>query len=349
MSYPNMPVTDRHRHRSLRSGCSAAGKSCGSRLRWYCLVSVSLRRERWPLAEPDWNDLRVILALHRGRSVAAAARLLGVDASTVSRRLAAAEKAMGCVLINRGGREFHFTPEGERAAAAARSMEAALREAKSAIQASRSDVAGVVRIACPPSIVHFLRSFGEVASASHPDLGIELLSGRAPADLAGGEADISIRVLRAGDLDLVVAHRFDLGSGVYASRDYLAAHGAPAAVEDLAGHRLIRYGAPFLHLPAFTWIEAHADPDKPALRVDSIDMARSLIADGLGIGVLYCVIADRAPELVRVFPDPIDHMECAIVYHQSARGSARLRAVLDLLIAFFLARAGNLSGRGADA
>lgn len=146
---------------------------------------------------------------------------------------------MGCVLINRGGREFHFTPEGRRAVAAAEAMENAVSEANLAIRASKSDLAGVVRIACPPSIVHFLRGFEDIVSAAHPGLRIERPSGRAPADLATGEADISIRSLRTEDQDLVVACRFDLGSGVYASESYLAEHGSPETASDLAGHQLV--------------------------------------------------------------------------------------------------------------
>lgn len=85
------------------------------------------------------------------------------------------------------------------------------------------------------------------------------------------------------------------------------------------------------------------------MRADSIDMARSLVADGHGVGVLSCTVGDRTPGLRRVFSDPIDQMECAIVDHPSARGSARTRAVLDLLIGRFLARRGELSGHASDA
>lgn len=84
------------------------------------------------------------------------------------------------------------------------------------------------------------------------------------------------------------------------------------------------------------------------VRVDSIDMARSFIADGHGVGALYCPVGDRTPGLVRVFADPIDQMECAIVYHQSSRGSARIRAMLDLLIGHFIERRSELSGLDAD-
>jgi DNA-binding transcriptional LysR family regulator len=271
--------------------------------------------------------------------------LLSVDASTVSRRLAAVEDAMGTVLINRGGREFHFTAEGKSAVAAGEAMERALSEATHAVRSARSELAGVVRIACAPAIVHILEAFEPVVSAAFPGLGIERLSGRTPSNLAKGDADISIRTLSVVDLDLVVAHRFDLGSCVYASDAYLAAHGSPDQPSDLKSHSLVQYGPAFQHLPAFNWIETFADPARSVVRVDSIDMARSLIADGHGIGELFCAVGDRTAGVRRVFPDPIDQMECAIVYHQSTRGSARIRAVLDLLIEFFIERQDALSGK----
>lgn len=301
------------------------------------------------MPEPDWNDLKVILALYRGGSVAAAARILSVDASTVSRRLSAIEDAMGTVLLNRGGREFHFTHEGRTAVTAAEAMERVMSEATLAVRSSRTDLAGVVKIACPPSIVHFLEAFETMLSDAHPELGAETLSGRAPSDLAKGEADISIRSLGVVDLDLVVAHRFDLGSCIYASNSYLSVHGTPDEPKDLKTHKLVQYSTAFLHLPAFRWIEDFADPTRSAVRVDSIDMARSLVSDGRGIGALFCTMGDPTPGISRVFDAPIDQMECAIVYHQSARGSARIRAVLDLLIGYFVERQHELSGRRAEA
>ena len=74
------------------------------------------------LAELEWSDLKVILALSRGGSIAGAGRILNIDSSTVSRRLAAAEEALGGCLILRGGREFRFTAEGMTALHAAEAM-----------------------------------------------------------------------------------------------------------------------------------------------------------------------------------------------------------------------------------
>lgn len=298
-----------------------------------------------PVSDPDWNDFRIILALGRAGSVAGAAGLLAVDASTVSRRLAAAEKVMGAVLVLRGGRVFSLTPEGRAMFAAAEAMEAAVVEARGAVRSARIELQGLVRIACPPVSVGFLRDFPENVRRKHPGLGVELISGRGAADLGKGEADISIRAVRPADLDLVVAHEFELASAVYASTAYLAARGRPGSHEGIAGHALVRYAAPFQHMPAFSWIEQFAEPVAPAVRVDNIDMARTLIASGAGIGVLYCVAGDAEPGIVRLFDEPIDRIGMNIVYHQSTRGSARIRAVLDLLVERHRSDRSRLNGR----
>jgi len=296
-------------------------------------------------AEPDWNDFRIILALGRAGSVAGAAQLLKVDPSTVSRRIAAAEAAFGAVLVVRETREFSLTSEGKSAFAAAEAMEAAADRARAEVRGARDTLDGIVRIACPPVAIRYLVDFPETVASLHPQLGVELLSGRAPVNLSKGEADISIRAVRPTDMDLAVAHSFGLGSGVFAAKSYIEAHGRPSTPADIAGHALVRYAEAFLHMPPFAWVEQFAGPGEPGIRVDNIDMAQHRIATGSGIGVLYCISGDADERLVRLFDAPIDVIDMNIVYHQSMRGSARLRAVLDLLIAFHIERRADLVGR----
>ncbi|WP_413718527.1 LysR family transcriptional regulator [Silicimonas sp. MF1-12-2] len=296
-------------------------------------------------AEPDWNDFRIVLALGRAGSVAGAAQVLKVDPSTVSRRLAAAEAAFGAVLVVREGKEFALTSEGKSAFAAAEAMEGAADQARAEVRGARETLDGVVRVACPPVAIRYLENFPDMVASRHSELGVELLSGRTPVNLSKGEADISIRAVRPNDMDLAVAHTFGLGSGVFAARSYVEAHGRPATHADVAGHALVRYVEPFLHLPPFAWIEQFADPMASGIRVDNIDIAQHRIASGAGIGVLYCIAGDADDRLVRLFSEPIDVIEMNIVYHQSMRGSARLRAVLDLLIAFHIERRAALVGR----
>lgn len=197
-------------------------------------------------AEPNWNDFRIILALGRAGSLVGAAQFLKVDPSTVSRRLAAAEAAFGAVLVVREAREFSLTSEGKSAFAAAEAMEAA-DQAHAEVCDARGNLEGVVRIACSPVAIRYLEDFPDTVASWHPELGVELVSGRAPVNLSKGEADISIRAVRPTDMDLAVAHSFGLGSGVFAAKSYIEANGRPAKPEDVTGHALVRSTEPFLH------------------------------------------------------------------------------------------------------
>src|SRR5512140_2468457 len=99
--------------------------------------------------EPEWSDLKVLLAVARARSIAGAARALGVDQSTVSRRLTAIEDAVGAALVVRG-RELALTAEGGLLHAAAERVEAIVADAAVALRAAKDEVTGTARISCPP-------------------------------------------------------------------------------------------------------------------------------------------------------------------------------------------------------
>ena len=111
------------------------------------------------MSEAEWSDFKFVLALGRGGSIAGAARLLGVDNSTVSRRLAAVETALGASLIIRGGGEFAFTAEGKLAIAAAEAMEVSAASAASSIRAAKTKLEGQVRISCIPTMLRILMPF----------------------------------------------------------------------------------------------------------------------------------------------------------------------------------------------
>ncbi|WP_425039723.1 LysR family transcriptional regulator [Primorskyibacter sp. S187A] len=299
------------------------------------------------MAEPNWSDFRIILALAKGGSVTGAAQLLGVDASTVSRRLAAAEEVFGAPLIIRGGGKFEFTAEGRAVLDAAEDMDARISATTNSVRSMRERPVGTVRIACVPTAAHVLRPLVEEVAETHPGLHVDLMSAISAADLSKGEADIAVRTIAPKDPGLVIAYTFTWGSCLYASPDYLARVGRPETTDDLRAHALVRYGAPLLHACAFGWVEQYADPDRPATRVENSDSARVMIEQGGGIGPLFCAVGDTCAGLERVFPDPFDQMDSWVLYHESARGSAKVRVVLDALVAFLKARRAALTGLAA--
>jgi DNA-binding transcriptional LysR family regulator len=294
--------------------------------------------------DPEWSDFKVILAIGRGGSVAGAARVLGVDHSTVSRRLSALEETLGARLVVRGGRDFCLTNEGRRAVAAAEAVETAIGAATRDIRSAKLEVAGSVSVSCASGLVNGITSLLPPFLGKQPLLSIELSADNRSVDLARGEADLAIRMFRPTEPGLVARRTFELGWGVYASRGYIEAHGAPTCIADFAQHRLIVYNESMLRALGPRWLEDNRGCAKIALRADNTEMAGHAITSGNGIGVVPCFAERFRPELVRCFPAPVATAAGYLVYHETLRDSVRVRAAVDVLVELFEAHAALFSG-----
>ncbi len=296
------------------------------------------------MANPNWSHFRVILALKNAGSITEAARLLGVDGSTVSRRLAGAEQAFGTPLVIRGGGEFTFTPEGLVIADAAKQMDAVVHFAQINVSAMRQQPTGSVKIACVPTAAHILRPLVHQIAEAYDGLNVDLISSISAFDLAKGEADIAVRTREPKDPALVVAYSFTWGRAFYGSKAYFERHGRPSTPEDLRDHTLVRIGTGNSPSKASALIDSLDNPERPSIRVENTDSAQMMIEQGAGIGSLFCALADTNPNIERVFPDPFDQVDSWVIYHESARGSQRLRIVLDALVGYLKDNRAVLTG-----
>ena len=296
------------------------------------------------MANPNWSHFRVILALKNEGSVSGAARLLGVDGSTVSRRLASAEQAFGTPIIIRGGGEFTFTPEGLVIADAAKQMDAAVNDAKINVSAMRQQPTGTVKIACVPTAAHILRPLVHQIAEAFVGLHVDLISSISAFDLSKGEADIAVRTREPQDPALVVAYSYTWGRAINGSKANFETHGRPNTPDDLRNHTLVRIGTGNSPSKASALIDGLDNPDRPSIRVENTDSAQMMIEQGAGIGSLFCAFADTNANIERVFPDPFDQIDSWVIYHESARGSQRVRIVLDALVAFLKDNRAMLTG-----
>ena len=286
--------------------------------------------------EPEWGDFKVLLALAGAGSVAGAARELQVDHSTVSRRLAALEEAVGAKLVIRGGREFNLTAEGRCLQAAAEAMEAAASQATRSVRSAKAEVEGTVHVSVSPGFVPILmRLMLPTLRQKHPGLSVQLRGDYQRVDLAKGEADVAVRMARPSEAGLVARRAFDCGWFVYASKAYLDAHGRPASHADLAQHRLVLYIEAMHSVAPLRWMETYRGAASQLSRVDNLEIACQTIAADGGIAVLPCFIAEAVPNLLRVFPESIGVNAGWIVYHETARDAVRIRAVVEALVECF--------------
>jgi len=247
----------------------------------------------------DWNDLKHFLAVVRHGSTIAAAKALGVNQSTVHRRLTELEARLGRELVTRHPTGYRLTEFGQTLVAHAEKVEAAALALEGHVGDAARDRSGAIRLTCPEPIVHRLMPLIERFHASHPQLRVEFVTSDRYLDLLKGDADVA---LRSGDTedDLVGRKVADSVWAVYASRNYVERHGKPERIEDLPKHRLVGLDEAMRQHRAVTWLNSVAPPSAVVARSNSILGLVQAVKSGLGLGPLPTAIADEQAELVQV-------------------------------------------------
>ncbi len=231
-----------------------------------------------------WDDFKVLLALHRRGSLKRAAEDLGLNISTVSRRLAALEELVGSRLFDR-------TPEGVRPTAAveqllphAEAVERAALEFARGLDGFEVDPEGVVRIAAPPGLVDtFLApALVELADA-YPRLRIQILSSIGYADLTRHEADLALRLMRPAAGDFVATRVAAHGWCIVASPAHAAKLGR---LRDPEATRWVSWGEELGHLPDARWLAANVSRERVVFETSSMTAQIEAVRAGLGAMVV---------------------------------------------------------------
>ncbi len=283
----------------------------------------------------DWNDLKYLLALKRAGTLAGAARALAVDHSTVSRRLAALEEAIGSQLLRRTPEGLCFTEAGNTAAAMAEEIEATASGLVAKLAGADDRIAGVVRLTCAEGFIPFLVAESQQLQQTHPELRLELLPSTATLDLLRREADIALRMFRPTQAALVARHVGKVGWSLFATEEYVARKGELGTLGDLSGHDLIGYKNEVRAAFGPRWLEDHAGTASVVMRCDTVGGAVLAIAQGVGIGTVPCFMAAGEPSLHRMTPEVTANNEVFLVTAPDLPDLKRIRTVLDRVAAVF--------------
>jgi DNA-binding transcriptional LysR family regulator len=237
----------------------------------------------------EWGDLRFFLAAARAGSLGAAARELGVEHTTVSRRLAALEETLGSKLFVRTPDGLTLTAAGREVVPLAENVERTTQAIARTTSAHDARIEGTVRVTTSEAFSGFLvKHFAELR-ARHPALVIEVLTGNQALDLARGEADIAIRIMKTTQRELIVRKIMDAGWSIYASDGYLAARGRPTRLDTpraLAGHDVVGFDDAMSGVPGAEWLEAHSAGANVVMRGNSLVSVVNAILAGFGISVV---------------------------------------------------------------
>ena len=286
----------------------------------------------------DVEALITFSAVMDAGSFTKAAERLGQTPSGVSRTIARLEDHLGLTLLHRTTRRLHLTDEGAWLLERARGLLADLANTEAEAAARRSQPAGLVRVnAATPALDHLLAPLVPAFLDAYPLVQLELTSGETVVDLIEERADLAIRIGQLPDSTLNARRLGSSRIRVLAAPAYLARHGAPASVAELAQHRLLGFSAP---ASLNTWPLRHDGAEgytiAPTVTASSGETVRHLALSGAGIASLsdFLTRADLAAgRLVPVLAGAAlswSQPVWAVFYKQGAL-APRVAALVDFL------------------
>lgn len=277
----------------------------------------------------NWDDLRLVGAIAEHGSMAAAARALELDHSTVFRRLNALERSLGVRLFERTRRACEPTPAGARLARAARLCADAIDGARLEIEGLDARISGRIRATITPYLAHVLLvPLVADFTRMHPQVRVDLTETHSIEPLMQRSADLALRITRRPPDSLIAHHLGTIRMAVYGSRERYG--DAPPA--SLSECDWVVQSTQIAAGPEAQWIRRHAPGARIRLRVETGTCVETGIAAGIGIGVLPCFRADRLPHLVRI-GDPVPEMDLELwaLTRPPLHRVARIRAIIDFL------------------
>ncbi|WP_439374813.1 LysR family transcriptional regulator [Bradyrhizobium sp. DASA03120] len=284
----------------------------------------------------DWDDLRYFLALARGGSIGIAAKALGVNQSTVQRRLRALEVALNCSLAERQAGGYRLTVHGQQLLAHAEQVETTIDTLQRQSATLDNRTAGLVKLTSHVTVGQRIMKSGflDCFHSRHLGITIELIMEQRKLDLSKGEADIAIRGGPLDDDPALVGRKIaEVPWGIYASHSFIDRHGRPATPADIDGFSIVELVDEIEALPAARWMKLHAPAARVAARCSNIPSVHLAIKSGAGIAPLPAVFAAADDALVCVLgPLPELNYPLFLLAHRDLRKVPRVNAVFEFCL-----------------
>jgi DNA-binding transcriptional LysR family regulator len=294
----------------------------------------------------DWDDLRYVLAVADAGSLAGAGRRLGVNHTTMLRRIAAVEQRLGLRLFERLPAGYTLTPGGEELIAAARQIETTVTTLERRLAGKDLRLAGTIRVTTTDTLMgSILPEILAEFHASYPGIQVEIAVSNLMFNLTRREADIAIRPASGPPETLIGRRIAKVAFAIYASPDYLARQDAG---RDLADHQWLAPDEGLADTAVAEWMRAQVPQARIILAANSLMALCQAARAGLGVAALPCYLGDASPDLVCVH-QPIREMETAlwILTHADLRRVARVRAFTEFASEAFARRRPLLEGAQA--
>ena len=288
-----------------------------------------------------WDEFRLVKAVADTRSLAGAGGALGVNTSTVFRRLGALEKRLGARLFERGRAGYALTPAGEEMVELAERMAEDVTAFERRIAGRDLKPSGELRVTTPDSLfVHALAPMLARFKQAYPDIRLDVVVANHALNLSRRDADIAVRATANPPETLVGRRVADIAFAAYGRRD--------GPHETLPGAHWIGYGESMSQFWPNGWLRDRTGTE-PCYRINTVMGMAEAVRAGPDIGPLPCFIGDHDADLVRLSDADTSHGEGLwLLTHADLRSSARVRAFLDFAAAEFGRLKPLFEGRGGD-
>lgn len=276
----------------------------------------------------NWDDMRLFLAVARTGSISGGAKQLGVQHSTVSRRLRSLEEKLGARLIERKKTGYELTVAGENIKQSAIRIEREMIGVDEALLGKDTNLVGPLRVTAINNMASsVLMPMFARFSDEHPQVDLHIIVSNIDASLAQREADIAIRLTNSPTDTLIGKRMLTVASTIYGSREYLR-----KIKQQVAEPKWIGVNCCTFHK---SWTKQYCTHQAHNFYSDDTLLTLSAIKEGLGVSYLPCFMGDADPTLERYCDPEVQHdLGLWILMHPDMKRTARVLAFRDYMIKY---------------
>jgi len=288
----------------------------------------------------DWDKLRIFHSVAEAGSFTHAAEQLNLSQSAISRQVSGLEADLGVPLFSRHARGLIMTEQGETLYTTVHEVLLKLEAVSNSLSESSERPQGKLRVTTTVGLgTGWLTTRIHEFLELYPDVQLELNLDNEELDLATRQADCAIRLRQPSQADIIQRKLFTVHFHIYAAPEYVKRHGQPHDLEDLDNHRILCFGE---HAPAYlaetNWLKTAGRSDNnpriPVCEVNNMIALRKIAEGGAGIAVLPDYIVESRHTLMQLMQSAqAPSYDTYFCYSQSMRGSPKLQAFRDFLIA----------------
>jgi DNA-binding transcriptional LysR family regulator len=292
----------------------------------------------------SWDDFRYVKAIADTRSLAGAANELGVNHSTVFRRLAQIETQLGSRLFERGRSAYALTPCGEEMVRLAERMDEDIVAFERQVTGHDLRPSGELRVTTNDTVlVHMMTGIFAGFRKAYPEIVLDVVVSNQALNLSKRDADVAVRATDRPPEALIGRRAATIAWAVYAA-DGKAPKGFDPE-SDAREAEWIGFGDNLASLKAAKWLKEHAVPARVVYRINTVLGLAEATAAGIGLALLPCFIGSATPGLRRI-GGPLPGLDNGIwlLTHADLRQTARVRAFMDFAAAEISKRRKTIEG-----